>query len=491
MGARTPAPQGLDPRDQPVDPGLDPGPRPAPGAPAGATLNIGPILAQTVSHFFPELNAWIDQIHDPRFQPLVIYHKRFLLWWGLSLFLCKLSSRRQLDYQLNTDGPEVLNNLNRLAGTAQRSRPVNRTLEYFLEKIGDAPVAGLRARLVRRLIRTKALDAARLQGRFLVLIDGSGYLMFGWRHCDHCLTQRHGETTLYMHQVLEAKLLGPGGMVISIATEFIDNRDTANAPAGASQERIKQDCELKALRRLMEELRADFPQVRICLNNDGLYACGEGFQVAKDYNCDYIYTFQPGRLPALWQDFQGLLRLCPERRVEWTTPQGVRQVYRWVNDLPYTDTAGRAWTFHAIACREIKPDGTGSEWSWVTSLEVSHETVVEVAANGGRQRWRAENEGFNTQKNSGLNLEHAYSHTCWAAYYFLLQIAHLLLQLVEKGSLLRRLAQEQGKRTAVELFGSLKNMAQRLLDSLRYRHWPDEVFDRTGCSAMQIRWDTS
>ena len=40
-----------------------------------------------------------------------------------------------------------------------------------------------------------------------------------------------------------------------------------------------------------------------------------------------------------------------------------------------------------------------------------------------------------------------------------LQIAHLLLQLLEKGSLLRHLAREQGKRTAVELFGSLKNMA--------------------------------
>ena len=80
---------------------------------------------------------------------------------------------------------------------------------------------------------------------------------------------------------------------------------------------------------------------------------------------------------------------------------------------------------------------------------------------------------------------------CWEAYYFLLQIAHLLLQLVEKGSLLRQLAQEQGKRTAVELFGSLKNMAQRLLESLRYRHWPDEVFDRTGCGSIQIRLDTS
>ena len=72
-----------------------------------------------------------------------------------------------------------------------------------------------------------------------------------------------------------------------------------------------------------------------------------------------------------------------------------------------------------------------------------------------------------------------------------MQIAHLLLQLVEKGSLLRRLAQEQGKRTAVELFGSLRNMAQRLLESLRYWHWPDEVFDRTGAGAIQIRWDTS
>jgi hypothetical protein len=48
-----------------------------------------------------------------------------------TLFLCKLSSRRQLDCQLNTDGPEVLANLNRLASTAQDSRPANQTLEYL------------------------------------------------------------------------------------------------------------------------------------------------------------------------------------------------------------------------------------------------------------------------------------------------------------------------------------------------------------------------
>jgi hypothetical protein len=49
----------------------------------------------------------------------------------LCLFLCKLGSRRQLDYQCNTDGPELLDNLNRLAGTSQTTRPVNKTLNYF------------------------------------------------------------------------------------------------------------------------------------------------------------------------------------------------------------------------------------------------------------------------------------------------------------------------------------------------------------------------
>src|SRR2546423_7179767 len=104
---------------------------------------------------------------------MVVYHRRFLVWWGLSLFLCKLGSRRQLDYAFNSDGPEVLANLNRLAGTAQDSRPVNQTLECFVGRTGSGPFAGLRHRMIQRLIRMKALDGARLQGRAVGLIHRS------------------------------------------------------------------------------------------------------------------------------------------------------------------------------------------------------------------------------------------------------------------------------------------------------------------------------
>ncbi|MSR43402.1 MAG: hypothetical protein EXS19_05125 [Pedosphaera sp.] len=89
-----------------------------------------------------------------------------------------------------------------------------------------------------------------------------------------------------------------------------------------------------------------------------------------------------------------------------------------------------------------------------------------------------ENHGFNIQKNSGLNLEHAYSQgeDTMKSFYYLLQIAHLFLQMFEMGSLLRSLAREH-QTTPMGLFGSLKNLAQRLLECLRYFRLDPEVLD--------------
>jgi hypothetical protein len=71
-----------------------------------------------------------------------------------------------------------------------------------------------------------------------------------------------------------------------------------------------------------------------------------------------------------------------------------------------------------------------------------------------------ENEGFKRQKNSGLNREHVSSTDPgqWQAYYVLLQIAFIVVQLVERGSLRRRLAEAAG-RPVWKLFGSLKKVA--------------------------------
>ncbi len=254
MDRQPQAPQGPAGRDSSADRGPDPDPRHDPEAQGRPALNIGPLLVRTLHHFFPDFRAWLDAFPDPRDPARRTYHRRFLLWVGLLLFLCKLGSRRQIDFQLGERGTRVLDNLNRLAGTQQASLPVHQTVDGYLAGIGCPPLLGLRRQMIARLVRSRAVEGARLQGHYVIVIDGSGYLVFRQRHCEHCLTRQCGETTLYLHQVLEAKLVGPGGMVLSIATEFIDNRDSADTPAGAGEERRKQDCELKALRRLVARL---------------------------------------------------------------------------------------------------------------------------------------------------------------------------------------------------------------------------------------------
>jgi hypothetical protein len=443
---------------------------------------------RTVRHFWPELNNWLDRIPDRRFQPLVVYHKRFLVWWGLSLYLFQLGARRQLDFDFDCRGSDILLNFNRLAKTKQDTRPVNKTLHYFLGHTGVAPYPQLRRQMLQRLIRSKALDAARLQGRLVIALDATSHLTFTKKHCEHCLVQRHATHTTYLHQILEAKLLGPADMALSMASEFIENRDD-DATLGA--EARKQDCELKALSRLMPTLRGDFPQLRLCLSGDGLYACGRSLQLAKDYHCNYVFVFKEGRLSAVWQEFQTLLNLCPENRLEHRPADGVQQIYRWVHDLSYQDDQGRTWKFHAIVCEETVDNQT-TTFAWITDLHVSKHTVVEVATKGGRHRWHIENQGFNRQKNSGLNLEHAYctNPELLKAYYYLMQIAHLILQVFEAGSLLRRLAAECG-RTPWQLFGGLKNLARRLLECFRYRVLRDEAFDPDPSERIQIRFDSS
>jgi hypothetical protein len=112
---------------------------------------------------------------------------------------------------------------------------------------------------------------------------------------------------------------------------------------------------------------------------------------------------------------------------------------------------------------------------------------------GGRNRWKIENQGFNTQKDSGLNLTCADSIDAdnLKAFYYLLQSAHIFLQLLEYGSLLTDLAKRYGSRSARQLFGSLANIAQFLRDSLRYFRLPDEAFDPQLANRCHVSLNTS
>ena len=169
----------------------------------------------------------------------------------------------------------------------------------------------------------------------------------------------------------------------------------------------------------------------------------------------------------------------------------IRQEYRWINDISYTDSEKKKHTVGVLECVENEPDPKQpsqtktTRFRWITNFTLKDKQVIESANQGGRIRWKIENEGFNIQKNGGYNLEHPYSQdgTSRKVFYFLLQIALLIFQLIEKGSLFRQ-AFPNG-------LGSLKNIAFRLLEAWRNLRLSSNGFQCLYSGRYQIRFDSS
>jgi hypothetical protein len=318
---------------------------------------------------------------------------------------------------------------------------------------------------------------------YLVVIDGTGSLNFKEQHCEHCLTKKlkNGET-LYYHPLLEAKLVTANGFAFSLMTEFIENSDP---------EATKQDCELKAFYRLSDRLKARFPRLAICLLLDGLFAGGPTFERCQKNGWQYFIVLTDDDLASVQQEFEALYRLAPEnhKEIEFGQKKAIKQSYRWVNQISYVDSQRQEHQLSVLECVEEKTDSQGetstTKFKWLTSFEVTVRIADVLANDGARLRWKIENEGFNSQKNGGFKLEHAYSQdeTAGKIFYLLMQIAHLIFQLVEKGSLFRK-AFPKG-------VGSLQNIAFHLLEAWRNLRLSSRGFISLYGGRYQIRFDSS
>ena len=188
-------------------------------------------------------------------------------------------------------------------------------------------------------------------------------------------------------------------------------------------------------------------------------------------------------MPERFREAMALMGLSPENRC-LLERDGVRQEHRWVNGLD----VGKE-TVNVLECVETVPGAEPTRFVWATDLELDRYRAPRIANRGGRLRWKIENEGFNEQKNSGYELEHAYSEDETAAknYYVLLQIGQLIELLVRMGSLVVR---ELGGGVRA-LFGGVRKFGEYLRESLRVLAIPAEALDPGAAARIQIRFNTS
>ena len=82
-----------------------------------------------------------------------------------------------------------------------------------------------------------------------------------------------------------------------------------------------------------------------------------------------MIVFKPGSIPTLYQEFQTLLGLCHNNRLE-KSAAGWQHAYRWVDELRCTDSDKREWKLKAIHYKGAGPEGQSSEWAWLVSPDL-------------------------------------------------------------------------------------------------------------------------
>lgn len=231
------------------------------------------------NHFFKELIEKLRNVKDPRHQSYITYLPDVILFVMILKNIMALTSMRETTEKLNKD--ECIENIEKVLGIeGLEELPHYDTINDFLSELEPSELEEIRTYMIKELVKKRCFEDFRIQGKYWgVIFDATGLYTFKERHCEHCLKREYvdketGEVrTVYMHQVLEAKLV-VGDMVFSIGTEFIENE---------SEDVSKQDCELKAFHRLGGKIKEVFPRLPICVLGDSLYACESVFKLCDEY----------------------------------------------------------------------------------------------------------------------------------------------------------------------------------------------------------------
>lgn len=219
---------------------------------------------------------------------------------------CNLKSMREMTNAFNKD--ECIGNLGKSLGIEHMDElPHYDTINNFLSRLDPRELEHIRTYMIKELLKKRCFDSHRINGKYWgIIIDGTGVFTFHDKHCKHCLVRKYkykdnetGEekiTTVYMHHVLEAKLV-VGDMVLSVDSEFIENE---------SEDVKKQDCELNAFYRLAARLKDTFKRLPICILADSLYACENVMKQCRENNWKYLFHFKEDRIKSIANEFQTL-----------------------------------------------------------------------------------------------------------------------------------------------------------------------------------------
>lgn len=374
-------------------------------------INILNDLIKMINQYFPKLIKKFNGLTDLRNQSYVKYQMKVIFIVRLMGLICEMKSMQGMTRELNTE--EAIENIARICGLELEEIPHCDTINEVFKKVKVIEIESIRKYMIARMIRGKIIQKYKIRDRYYhIIVDGTGLATSRRKYNENCLvknkTDKKGkEYQEYSTYVLEAKLV-VGEMVFSIGSEFVEN---------AKDNETKQDCETKAFKRLAEKIKKEYRKLKILISGDALYANKPVLDICKENGWKYIIRFKEGAIPSLYNEFETVVAKENESTIkDYEYVTGLDYQEEKVNIIKYIDSK------------------KGTEFVYITDLSITNKNIKETI-NIGRRRWKIENEGFNIQKNGTFDIGHLYSKNQVAikVHYLMIQIAHMIRQLLEKG----------------------------------------------------------
>ena len=374
----------------------------------------------------PGLFKKVTRIPDLRRPGSVRHQITVVLFYGLLLFVFQYASRREANR--NATGPTLLAAIQEVfpdIASVPHFDTVERVVRTIAVETWDAV---LRDRITT-LLRKHGVQQYLVQHQWVVAVDGSEKFARHQPFAPEALRQQFSDTnTRYRVYVVEAVLVVASGITLPLTSIFAENDPTVPLDT-------KQDCELKAFRRLARRLKEWFPRRRLLLVLDGLYPNGPLMALCQQYHWDYLIVLPRASLASVWEEVDGLRQLDTageQRRVHrWGDRD---QVFTWVNEIRYDWIAEghtKSRRVHVALCHETWVDAPGqtheTDWAWVSGRPLTAENIVARCNRAGRHRWAIE-ANFLVEKRHGDHFEHAFSYhwTAIKGWHYLMKLAHLL-----------------------------------------------------------------
>ncbi len=378
----------------------------------------------------PKVLKELQRIPDPR-NPQKIKHKlTVLIVYGILSFVYQMSSRREANREMTR--PQFVENLKRVFPELENV-PHHDTLMRLLARIDVNEIERTGIEIVRTLIRKKKFKKYLINGQYSIAIDGTQKLVRDMLWDEQWLERKVGKEQdkqkQYYVYVLEANLVLRNGMRIPLMSEFLSYTGGDNADN-------KQDCELKAFKRLSPRLKEEFRCLPIMILLDGLYPKGPIIEICRKNNWDFMMVLQDKNLRSVWEEYEGLKQLQAEnsKRMIWGDRM---QRFRWVNGIYYYWGANgkNRLTLHVVICYEgwkEVDNNTGeiitktSKHAWISSKPLSKDNIHERCNLGARYRWGIELEILD-EKRHGYQYEHCFSYdwNVMKGYHYLMRLGHL------------------------------------------------------------------